>query len=228
VAGSANPDASRSALGRQGRRRRRLRPWPWRRRRRSRTASGASAGSDQRAPCDPHGCAGNAARRRAGLRGGPCPSRRGCSTAGRGRSGCKAAPAHGSARTRTNGRDDRRPGSPGRLPRNANGRPQAVCTAACSGIHFARIPLLGAVVGHGVGLEQPRDGPAPCPPTTQARRGSTSPAGHSQPPTDHTLLEARHAAALQGGRMGISSSPTTITTDRRRPAPSSPPALHRA
>ena len=85
----------------------------------------AIVASARRARCGRPGCIGIDGRSGGASRRAPRASRRDRSSAGRGRSGCTAAPARGTARTRTGGRNAR-PGVGllgGKLPEAANTEP---------------------------------------------------------------------------------------------------------
>jgi len=74
---------------------------------RARGVAGASGVRARHAPCVRHGLPGSAVRPRAASPGVLRESTPGRNSAGRDRSDCTAAPVHGSARTRTGGRDGR-------------------------------------------------------------------------------------------------------------------------
>jgi hypothetical protein len=150
---SGNPGASRSCCCRRPSRRRRD-PLAC-----TIGVADAIAASARRARCGRPGCIGID-----GLLGGASPrapsaSRRGRSSAGRGRSGCTAAPARGNAHTRTGGRDAR-PGSGllgGKLPEATKTEPMPRClrwTTASGNATLAPHSLL-ACVGYGVRLSLP-------------------------------------------------------------------------
>jgi len=120
--GPGNPDASRCSS-----------PARWVRVARTSADACASVASARRAPCARRGCAGSAVPPHAANPDVPRASRLGRSSADHGRSGCTAAPAPGSERTRTGGQDAR-PGarSSGRNPESAPRAQRARCR--CSAV----------------------------------------------------------------------------------------------
>lgn len=120
-AASSYPDASRSCRGP---------PAAWRVHHwLAHAGAGASGASARRAPCGRRGCAGNGALPLVESPFAQRANRHGRNSAGRGRSGCTAAPACGNAHTPTDGRGGRpcqapREGSRGRrrAARHCTGR----------------------------------------------------------------------------------------------------------
>ena len=158
-------------------------------------AAGASGATAPRGPGGRRDCAGNGVRPHDATPGAPRVNTLDRSSAGRGRSGCTAAPARGNARTRTGGRDGRpAAGSSGGLPRHASALQCRVTPD--SGIHCHRIPLHRRGVGHGVRFQLPRQEADAVP---AYHSGTAHVVPHSPSSAAHQSTRPVRQAALQGG-----------------------------
>ena len=139
----------------------------------------ASAASARRGPCVRRGCVGSDWLPRAARRRAPGSNRCVCSSADRGRSGCKAGPGQSSGRTGTNGPNRRC------APR---GSPSPRCwTDASQRATLWRHRLTRHGVGRGTVDQPPSDGPLPRPTTSASSRVVQRAARH--------LSQARRATA---------------------------------
>ena len=212
---SGNPGASRSWSRPRGQ------AWV------AHTGGGATAVIVRRARDARRGCAGTVARPRAVRPGALRASRRGHSSADRGRSGCKAALARGTARTRTGGRDARPGGGllGGKLPEAASpSRSHALRWTTTSGnATLAPHPLL-ACVGYGVRLSLPGKWPSPYPPTSG--HGARSTADGRPRPTPPRRRHSRAASTPGVKRPPQKTSPWRLPCRAASKANSCPVDLH--
>ena len=122
----------------------------------------ASAANVPRGPCVRRGCVGSDWLPRAARRRAPGSNRWGCSSAGRGRSGCTVGPGQSTGRTGTNGRNRRC------APR---GSPSPRCwTDSSQRATLRRHRLTRHGVGRGTVDQPPSDGPLPRPTTSASSR----------------------------------------------------------